>query len=361
MKNKMVLLPLVACMMHLAANAQAPPQSNPTMQTSPLPAPRVVAPDVVPGSVCSDAMQCMNTATPAGTSPAIPRTGPIVLGSASGPATSESAIKIGPGDLVMVQVFDIPELTQVVRVSWNGLVSLSLIGSIKIDDLTTSEAADLIISRLKEGHFIKSPEVSVFIQEYATQGVSVLGEVRQPGLYPAVGPRKLLDLLSQAGGVTPAAASEVTIRRRDGTEQHVNIDMSGTANQMIAANVDIDPGDTVILPRVGVVYVVGEVVRPGGYIMQDSGSLSVLQAIALAQGHTTLASLNHAIILHREGGRETVRTDVPIKKILQGRQPDIQLTANDVLYLPRNVPKAAALIGLDDTVRGLTALAYYAR
>jgi protein involved in polysaccharide export with SLBB domain len=95
--------------------------------------------------------------------------------------------------------------------------------------------------------------------------------------------------------------------------------------------------------------------------MQDSGSLSVLQAIALAQGHTTLASLNHAIILHREGGRETVRTDVPIKKILQGRQPDIQLTANDVLYLPRNVPKAAALIGLDDTVRGLTALAYYAR
>lgn len=285
--------------------------------------------------------------------------GPVVLGSAGGVQNPQGAIRIGPGDLILVQVFDAPELTAVDRVGMTGAVSLPLIGSVQLAGLTTTEASQAIAKLLTVGHFIKDPAVTVFIQEYATQGVSVLGEVRTPGLYPAVGPRKLLDLLAQAGGTNLTASSELTIRRRDGSEEEVHLDMTGNAKEMIAGNIDIDPGDTVIVPRVGVVYVVGEVVRPGGYVMQDSGSLTVLQAIALAQGHTMLASLNHVYILHRSTGQ--VQVDVQVKKMMEGRIADIKLSPNDVLYVPRNVPKEAALIGLEDTVRTLYALAYYTK
>jgi polysaccharide export outer membrane protein len=303
----------------------------------------------------------MQGAVPSGI-PSLPGiNAPVVLGSAAGSSNPQGVLRIGAGDLILIQVFDAQELSSVVRVALNGTVSLPLVGSVKVAGLTPTEAADEIANLLKAGKFITNPAVTIFIEEYATQGVSILGEVRTPGLYPAVGPRMLLDLLAQAGGANLTASSEITIRRRDGTEQQIHLDMTGSAKEMLASNIDINPGDTVIVPRIGVVYVIGEVVRPGGYIMQDSGNLTVLQAIALAQGHTTLASLNHAIILHREPGHQTVQTDVPVKKIMEGRVHDIALQTNDVLYLPRNIGKEAAFIALEDGVRGLYALAYYTK
>jgi polysaccharide biosynthesis/export protein len=261
------------------------------------------------------------------------------------PATSNtssgadsSRVRVGPGDLLTVKVFDVEELTQDVRVGDRGDAALTFVGRLHLAGLTTGEAQTLIETRLREGNFVREPHVSVLIEEYGTQGVSVLGEVAKPGVYPVLGPRNLLDVISLASGLTPMAAHEATIKRRDGAEV-LTASLSYNPAELLASNIELWPGDTVIVPKAGIVYVIGDVGRPGGFLMENNGRVSLLEAVALASGVNRTAALSKAQVIHKtSAGYE--QTPVDLKRILHGKSPDIALEREDIVYIPSSAARS---------------------
>jgi polysaccharide export outer membrane protein len=260
-----------------------------------------------------------------------------IKGPESGGPAAPTRLRIGPGDLVNVSVFDVPEMAQTIRVNNMGDATFSLIGSLHLAGLTTDEAQALIAQKLKAENFLVDPQVSVFISEYSSQGVSVLGEVTKPGVYRVLGSRTLLDIISEAGGITPFAGPEATIKHLDGTT--VTVRLTKDAQASLSADVQLAPGDKVLIPRAGLVYVLGDVGRPGGFIMGNDGKMSLLQAVAMAGGTNRTSSMNGSRLI-RKGASGYTETAVPLKKILGGDRPDIQLQAEDILYIPSNSAKS---------------------
>lgn len=256
-------------------------------------------------------------------------------------AADSARIRIGPGDLLHLAVFDVPELTQVVRVSDTGDAALMLLGSLHLDGLTAAEAQALLEDRLQKGNFILDPHVSLIIREYGTQGVSVLGEVRKPGVYQVLGTRNLLDIISEAGGTTPFAAQEATVKRRASPEKFT-ASLSNDPVQLLAHDVELRPGDTVIIPKAGIVYVLGDVGRPGGYVMQNNGRISLLQAVAMAQGVNRTAARKHTRLLRKtaSGIDETI---LNLKQVLEGGAADPQLQPEDIVYIPPSTAKSLVM------------------
>ena len=251
---------------------------------------------------------------------------------------SEPQVRVGPGDLLDVRVFDVPELTQTIRVNDLGDASFSLIGTLHVADLTPDEARDAIAHKLVDGHFLINPQVSVLIQEYGTQGVSILGEVQKPGVYSVLGNRTLLDVISQAGGTTMYAGSTVTVKRNSDSTL-LTVPLTRNAKNTLTSDVRLQPGDKVFISRASLVYVLGDVGRPGGFLMQNAGRMTVLQALALAGGQTRTASMDHTRLIHKTDSGYT-DTQIPLKKIMNGKVPDPELQANDILYVPNSATKS---------------------
>src|SRR5262249_13217847 len=205
---------------------------------------------------------------------------------------------IGVGDLIRVSVFGAPESDQEMRISADGNASLNFIGVVKIVGLSTDEAQELIARKLKSGGYFADPQVTVFVKEYATQGVSVLGEVQKPGVYSILGSQRLFDVLSLAGGTTARAGKVVSITRREHPESPILLSLDSNPTQSAQNNVEILPGDTVLVSKAGLVYVVGDVQKPSGVVMEN-GSLTVLQALAIAEGPKSTASLNKARLIRK--------------------------------------------------------------
>jgi polysaccharide export outer membrane protein len=248
-------------------------------------------------------------------------------------------MKIGPGDLIEVNVFDEPDLKQSVRLNDLGDGTFSFIGSLHLAGLSTDQAGAMIARKLKEEHYLLAPQVGVIIREYSTQGVSVLGEVKTPGVYGVAGGQSLLDVLAAAGGTTPLAGSEITIQRA-GDASTLSVLLTKDANRSLASNVQLYPGDKVIIPRSGLVYVLGEVGRPGGFIMQNDGKLTLLQALAMAGGTTRVSSMGGSRLL-RKGSSGYSDIHIELNKMLKGREADVQLQAEDILYVPGSTMKSA--------------------
>lgn len=263
-------------------------------------------------------------------------------GAANVPAAgkaSEARVKIEPGDLIEVNVYDEDDLDQSVRINDLGDGTFNFIGSLHLAELTTDQAAALIAGKLKDGNYLLAPQVGVIIQEYSTQGVSVVGEVNKPAVYPVLGNQTLLDIIAAAGGTTAFAGPEVTIRRSmDGS--FVTVRLSKDAQASLTSDVRLYPGDKVVVPRAGLVYVLGDVGRPGGFVMEDDGKLTLLEALAMAGGSNRTASLSHARLIRKTA---TGYTEVPIllKKIIRGEEAAPQLQAEDILYIPNNAVKSA--------------------
>ena len=251
---------------------------------------------------------------------------------------SQPRMKIGPGDLIEVRVYDEADLQQTVRLNDVGDGTFNFIGMLHLAGLTTDQAGALIANKLKEGNFLLAPQVEVIIREYSTQGVSVVGEVKTPGVYPVIGGQSLLDVLAAAGGTTPLAGPEITIQRfEDGST--VTVRLSKDAHQSLSSNMRLYPGDKVLIPRTGLVYVLGDVVRAGGFVMENDGKITLLQALALAGGPDHTSSMNGSRLL-RKG--PSGYTDIPIElgKIIKGQKGDLQLQAEDILYVPSNAFKS---------------------
>src|ERR1700758_2638005 len=194
---------------------------------------------------------------------------------------------IGPGDDLDVTVYGAPDLSGHMRVSASGNISLPLVGYVRIAGLTSSEAEGAIEAQLREKSVVNEPQVSVYVKEYGSSGISVAGEVVKPGFYSVLGPHRLFDVLQAAGGPTEKASNKVTISHR-GESETTTVVLSKDPAQMAVNNIELQPGYTVVVPRAGIVYVLGEVGRPGGYVLNASGGVTVLQVMAVAGGTTHL-------------------------------------------------------------------------
>lgn len=246
------------------------------------------------------------------------------------------ATPIAPGDLLEVSVFDTPELTQQVRVGADGRAELALLGNVPLAGLTAQQASEKIADELRQRQLLLRPQVNVLIKESASQGVSVMGEVEHPGMYPLLGPRSLLDVLSMAGGLTKVADTTVSIKRRNRPQGDVTVKLNNNDAHMTLGNdVQIYPGDLVMVPRAGIVYVLGAVNRPGGFVIQENGQITLLQALAQAGGATSVASVNHAVLLRKNGGGY-VSNKLHVGKIEQGQVHDVELHPDDVVFIPSN-------------------------
>lgn len=242
-------------------------------------------------------------------------------------------VRIGPGDLLQITVFDVPELAQTVRIDDKGDGVINVLGRIHLAGMTPAHAQTLLADQLRDQKLIVEPRVTLLIQEYGTQGVSVLGEVRRPAVYPVLGSRNLLDVIAAAGGLTPLAAHQATIRHRGVNEASVTANLSNDPSQLLATNIELRPGDTIIIPRAGIVYVIGDVGRSGGFIMQNNGRITLLQAIALAAGVNRTAAASRTRIIRRTptGFQEM---QVNLKHLLQGKTADLPLEPEDIVYIP---------------------------
>jgi polysaccharide export outer membrane protein len=278
----------------------------------------------------------------------------------AGERTSErtSTLRLGPGDLVEVGVYNVPELSTKARVGNSGDVYLPLIDYIHVGDLTVEEAQALIEKRLEDGGFIRSAHVTIFLDESASQGVTILGEVAKPGIYPALGDRKLYDLISAAGGFSPAAGRKVSIVQQHSQTGPITIDLPRNLADDLQDNIEILPGDTITVPRAAIVYVVGDVGRPAGLLV-DNGSLTVLQALALAGGANHTAKMGGVRIIRKTAAGST-ETRVPLKKILEAKAPDITLQADDILFVPLSGARVAAGTGLNAAISAAAGLAIIA-
>jgi polysaccharide biosynthesis/export protein len=262
-----------------------------------------------------------------------------------------SKLKIAPGFLLHIDVFESPDISGDFRVEEDGGISLPLAGAVRVGGLTPSEAKVTIESRLKDEQLLNHPQVTVSVRQYQPFIVPVIGEVAHPGRIELLAPHSLLDLLSQVGGETMLAGKDVQIKhsvdgavRTDSYVYHRNGDGDSIKDVMVK------PGDTVIVPRAGIVYILGAVNRPGGYLMQEDGELNFAQAISLALGTTLQGKVSDARILrHKPDGTYEVHR-VDYGKVMSGAQIPPVMLAEDILYVPVSKTKTifttgASLIG----------------
>ncbi len=267
-----------------------------------------------------------------------------------------SQILIRPGDTVSITELNAPDLSRDARVSADGRVYLPIIGDILVANLSEGEAAHAIDAAFLGAHVLLHPQTSVLIREFASKGVTVLGEVAHPSIYPIAGARSLVDVLALAGGFTAMADARVLVKRGSGTAGELTVEVPVDNGKLaLKDDVPVYPGDQVVVQRAGMIYVLGEVTRPGGYSMQPNGMITVLQAVAAASGTTRVSGEKKVVVIRRNGSAYTTQP-VNLRAMYKGKMPDFALEPNDVIYVPdsdlRNlVINAPAILG---TLAGAT-------
>lgn len=266
---------------------------------------------------------------------------------------------IGSGDLLGVEVFDVPELSRDVRVNESGYISLPLMQSkVRAAGLTPYQLQDKLAELLQTNGLVSTPEVTVSVKEQHSQPITVIGAVKNPMVIQALRRTNLLQALSQAGGIAEDAGGTVIVTRSapdiaasaDPTEaaatpeaaippggQIFTIKLSDILESGDSRfNIPLIGGDVVSVPRAGIIYVVGAVQRPGGFLLQnDLERMTMLKMLSLAGGTTNTAKTKNAVILRKNadtGKRDQVPVD--LKKVMHLKSDDVQLQANDILFVP---------------------------
>jgi polysaccharide export outer membrane protein len=254
-------------------------------------------------------------------------------------ATDEtgSGMRLGAGDLLEVSVYNVPELETKSRVGNSGDVYLPLIDYVHLAGLSIEEAQELIEKKLSDGGFVKNPHVTLFVNEYTSQGANVLGEVAKPGVYQVLGEPRLVDLISAAGGFTDRAGKSITVSHRNQDEKPVTVPLRRNSTDNPAGNITVSPGDTILVHKADVVYAVGDVARPSGFLI-DTENLTVLKVVALAGGTNRTAKLNGAKII-RKGPDGMTEIPLELKKMLSAKVPDLPVQGDDILFVPSSTAK----------------------
>jgi polysaccharide export outer membrane protein len=266
-----------------------------------------------------------------------------------------SALVIGPGDDLEVAVYGAPDLSVHTRVTSDGNVSLPLAGYVRVEGLTSSEAEAAIEAQLRQGNILNDPHVSVFVKEYSSSNVSVAGEVVRPGSYSTLGPHRLFDVLQAAGGLNEKAANRAVLTHR-GSDDSKTFELSKDPAQMAQSNVEVRPGDTIIVPAAPIVYILGEVGKPGGYVLGSGiNGVTLLRVVAAAGGPSRDASLGKTKML-RKTPDGLKQVPLPLKKILNAKAPDVPLEADDIIFVPNSRFKELINAGALATSLGTVAL-----
>ncbi len=264
------------------------------------------------------------------------------------------------GDLLGIQVFDAPDLSGPYTVDAAGNLTLPLVGKIHVAGLTLAESQAEIVEALKSGGYILKPSVSITVQQYVPTYVTVLGEVQSPGRFLLLASHPLQQVLAMAGGPTLLATGVVEIKRKtEGTEEKIDLKINPGSTADAARETEILPGDEISLPRAGVVYVLGGVFRPGGYVMQEDGHLNLPQAIALASGTTMQASIHSMRVLRRGTDGSLEEIDVDYRRMMAGEVPPLPLQPQDVVYVPISKAKAALSGGATSILGAASSAAIY--
>ena len=257
----------------------------------------------------------------------------LLSGATSLPAQNESLL-IGPGDLLHLLVYDTPEMEQRARVTDAGTIPFNFLGNVAVSGLTPEQAAEQIEHRLVAAGVMLHPQVTVRVEAYATQNASVMGEVQKPGVYEIDTARKVVDVLALAGGLTYMADRHITIQRFGGSKQKVEYYYSNAGKTALSDDPMVYPGDTVVVSKAAIVYVLGDVSKPGGYpISTNNSKMTVLQAIATAGYANHTAAIGKSKLV-RETPTGVQEIDLPVGAMQKGKIPDVALLPDDVVYVP---------------------------
>jgi polysaccharide export outer membrane protein len=249
------------------------------------------------------------------------------------------AIVLNPGDLISVSVYGVPDYRVKTRIAGNGVVDLPLIGGVAVGNMTIEQAQHEIARRLVQSQMILAPDVLIQVEDSMVDVITVTGEVLNPRAIPAFAPMSLMDAIGAAGGLKPEASHNLTILRK-GAAEPLLVVLSSNPAQAIPQNVPLYPGDRVLVPRVGVVYVVGAVQHAGAFSISPNTPMTVLQAVTLSGGPGYQAARSQARIIRTSGGK---RHEIPfnLAKIMKGTAPDPIVQSDDIIYLPTSSFKAA--------------------
>ena len=339
---------LLAALAAGAAHAQPPTPSTSGLPSgvihpTPEPAPRNPTNPKTAPEVWANA----EDASPAGPSPA------------AGLSLTPMPAPIGPGDYLDISEYHTPEFHTQVRVQAAGKVTLPLISDVLVAGMDEEAAAKRIADALLAQGMLLHPEVLVRVTAYAGQDVSVLGEVSRPGVYPYTIHHRLLDLISAAQGLAPAAGRLVNVFHRDDpkTPHPVVLDPSGT-DVATDHNPELKPGDIVQVSRAGLVYVIGDVVRPGGFPVDPAQGLTVVQALSLAWGPSLNAAAGKAVLIREQKGGRTLTT-LNLYHMLHGQEPDQPIRDRDILFVPTSTAKNLLNKSIDALIQSSIGVSIY--
>jgi polysaccharide biosynthesis/export protein len=242
---------------------------------------------------------------------------------------AEPDYRVGEGDVLRVLVYDNPDLNTTTRISGQGTIIFPLVGELTVGGLTVSQVAQKIGQALANG-YIRDPQVSVFVEDFRSQRVTIMGEVRTPGLHELSGSTSLMELISKAGGLTPDADFQATINRKGkpekGGEQQITINLRDVLERREGTvDIPLQDGDSVFIPKARTFFVTGQVRRPASYKLEPGTTL--IKAITISGGFTELAAQKRGRIIRRVDGVEQVLQRVPMHTIIQ---------ADDVIVVPES-------------------------
>jgi len=249
--------------------------------------------------------------------------------------------KIGPKDLLEISVFGLDELNKTERVSEEGKITLPLLGEIEVDGLTKSEL-EVKLARLLEEKYLQDPQVTIFIVEYQSKRVTVMGAVQSPGWFELVGRQTVLDVIAKAGGLTNEAGIEMFVMRQNSEGENSSVQISLDElilNGNAELNIPLESNDFINIPidRIVNVYVMGQVRSPGALEVKRSRIPTLLMAIAQAGGFAERASKGGVLIKRIGKDGKEIKIKVNVKNIIKGKIDDIQLLVDDVVVVPETI------------------------
>ncbi|MBI3696442.1 MAG: polysaccharide biosynthesis/export family protein [Acidobacteria bacterium] len=291
----------------------------------------------------------------------------LALQAQTSEADLRSAYVLGPEDQISVWALDVEEIQQkVIPIGASGYINVPLAGRIRAAGLKPEQLEAAIAARLKT--YVKEPQVTVNIAEFRSQPVSVIGAVNKPGVHQLRGRKTLVEILSLAEGLRNDAGHSIKISRQlawgriplasatDDPSGQFSVAQVNVKAVMEARapeeNILIRPNDVISVPRAELVYVIGEVRKSGGFALQEREHMSVLQALSLAEGLNRTAGPQNAKILRTAaGGAKRTEVPVDVREILAGNAADVALEPEDILFVPNNAAKSAALRGLEAAIQ----------
>jgi polysaccharide export outer membrane protein len=266
------------------------------------------------------------------------------------PATHE--LELGAGDLITLRVFGQSDYIPTVRIGTDGNVLLPLVGVVHLGGLSLTAAEQLIQTRLIEAGIYRDPQVTIQITEGPSAVATIIGEAH--GIVPIIGSKRLLDVLTTIGGL-PATASHVITINRNGVAQPIVIDLGSDPLRSQLANIPIFAGDTIVISRIGIVYVLGAFKTPGTIALNPYTQLTLMQATALSGGLAFEGKYDDLRVIRTINGQRTV-VKIDVKKVLYGKAPDPILEPNDIVFLPSSTIKASINNGSLNSVFGLVGI-----